>query len=327
MGITPRILFAAHCLYMAVHIFMKTNRKRVVITGIGILSSLAENLQDFRNALLNKKWRHGQRAFSKWFENARAAEVLHDIDYSELPDDVIPTDNAALWAYKVGKDALNQAGLAENKAHLKETGLIVGVSSAGTEAFLPLFEQRMEDFSLRKALFSGGFSSCCSSVSTLLGLQGGVELVATACTASPNAVGMAFDYIQNGKSKTMLAVGTEPIYLPTFAGFYALNVMHPDACTPFSGNSGMSIGEGAGAIVLEEYEHAVARGATIYGEILSYATSCDAFHETGPDPRASGAVQVMHKAMENAASPRIRSNTSTPTVPEQKPTTVSKRWR
>ncbi|HFN7790745.1 TPA: beta-ketoacyl synthase N-terminal-like domain-containing protein, partial [Escherichia coli] len=144
------------------------------------------------------------------------------------------------------------------------------------------------------------FSSCCSSVSTLLGLQGGVELVATACTASPNAVGMAFDYIQNGKSKTMLAVGTEPIYLPTFAGFYALNVMHPDTCTPFSGQSGMSIGEGAGAIVLEEYEHAVARGATIYGEILSYATSCDAFHETGPDPRASGAVQVMNKAMANA---------------------------
>lgn len=76
---------------------------------------------------------------------------------------------------------------------------------------------------------------------------------------------MAFDYIQNGKSKTMLAVGTEPIHLPTFAGFYALNVMHPDTCTPFSGQSGMSIGEGAGAIVLEEYEHAVARGATIYG--------------------------------------------------------------
>ena len=112
MGITPRILFAAHCLYMAVHIFMKTNRKRVVITGIGILSSLAENLQDFRNALLNKK--NGVTdsvRFSKWFENARAAEVLHDIDYSELPDDVIASpDNAALWAYKVGKDALNQAG-------------------------------------------------------------------------------------------------------------------------------------------------------------------------------------------------------------------------
>ncbi|MDT4324222.1 beta-ketoacyl synthase N-terminal-like domain-containing protein [Klebsiella aerogenes] len=73
-----------------------------------------------------------------------------------------------------------------------------------------------------------------------------MELVATACTASPNAVGMAFDYIQNGKSKAMLAIGTEPIYLPTFAGFYALNVMHPQSCSPFSGQSGMSIGEGRG---------------------------------------------------------------------------------
>lgn len=281
---------------------MQTNRKRVVITGIGILSSLAENVADFREALLNKKCGVADsERFSTWFENARAAEVLHDIDYSGLPEGLVDSlDNAALWAYKVGKDALDQAGLADNAASLRDTGLIVGVSSAGTEAFLPLFEQRLEDFSLRKALFSGGFSSCCSSVSTLLGLKGGVELVATACTASPNAVGMAYDFIQNGKSKTMLAVGTEPIYLPTFAGFYALNVMHPDSCTPFSGQSGMSIGEGAGAVVLEEYEHAVARGATIYGEILSYATSCDAFHETGPDPRASGAVQVMHKALENA---------------------------
>lgn len=281
---------------------MKTNRKRVVITGMGILSSLAENLQDFKQALLDKKCgvADSQR-FNTWFENARAAEILHDIDYSELPDEIVQSlDNAALWAYKVGKDALSQAGLFSNKTCLKDTGLIVGVSSAGTEAFLPLFEQRMEDFSLRKAIYSGGFSSCCSSVSTLLGLKGGVELVATACTASPNAIGMAFDYLQNGKSKTMLAVGTEPIYLPTFAGFYALNVMHPDSCTPFSGQPGMSIGEGAGALVLEEYEHAVARGATIYGEILSYATSCDAYHETGPDPRASGAVQVMLKAMKNA---------------------------
>ncbi|MCU6669140.1 beta-ketoacyl-[acyl-carrier-protein] synthase family protein [Enterobacteriaceae bacterium H4N4] len=281
---------------------MKTSRKRVVITGMGILSSLAENIADFRQALLEKK--NGvadSERFSTWFENARAAEVLHDIDYSELSEEIVASlDNAALWAYKVGKDALNQAGLTQRSECLEEMGLIVGVSSAGTEAFLPLFEQRIQDFSLRKALYSGGFSSCCSSASTLLGLKGGVELVATACTASPNAVGMAFDYIQNGKSKTMLAVGTEPIYLPTFAGFYALNVMHPDTCSPFSGNSGMSIGEGAGAIVLEEYEHAVARGATIYGEILSYATSCDAYHETGPDPRASGAVQVMLKAMENA---------------------------
>ena len=281
---------------------MKTNRKRVVITGMGILSSLADNIADFRQALLSKKCGVTDSVrFSQWFENARAAEILHEIDYSDIPADILESqDNAALWAYKVSKDALSQAGLVNDQASLDNTGLVIGVSSAGTEAFLPLFEQRIKDFSLKKAMYSGGFSSCCSSVSTLLGLKGGTELVATACTASPNAIGIAFDFIQNGKSKTMLAVGTEPIYLPTFAGFYALNVMHSESCTPFSGRSGMSIGEGAGAIVLEEYEHAVARGATIYGEILSYATSCDAYHETGPDPRASGAVQVMNKAMQNA---------------------------
>lgn len=122
---------------------MKISRKRVVITGMGILSSLAENMQDFREALLNK--RNGvadSERFAKWFEGARAAEVLHDIDYSELPEGIVESlDNAALWAYKVGKDALNQAGLLGKKADLKETGMIVGVSSAGTEAFLPLFEQ------------------------------------------------------------------------------------------------------------------------------------------------------------------------------------------
>jgi 3-oxoacyl-(acyl-carrier-protein) synthase len=281
---------------------MKITKKRVVITGMGILSSLADNIADFRQALFNKQCGvSDSERFSAWFDNARAAEVLHQLDYPELSDDIVNSlDNAALWAYKVGKDALTQAGLVNNKECLNETGLIIGVSSAGTEAFLPLFEQRIQDFSLKKAMYSGGFASCCSSVSTLLGLKGGMELVATACTASPNSIGIAYDYIQNNKGKAMLAVGTEPIYLPTFAGFYVLNVMHADSCTPFSGTPGMSIGEGAGALVLEEYEHAVARGATIYGEILSYATSCDAYHETGPDPRAGGATQVMLKAMDNA---------------------------
>jgi len=281
---------------------MKTKRQRVVITGAGILSSLADNIDDFKQALLEKKCAVTKsERFSVWFENARAAEIRQPVDYAGLEKETINLlDNAALWAYKVGKDALTQSGLLNNQPVLDATGLIVGVSSAGTEAFLPLFEQRLDEFSLMKAIYSGGFSSCCASIASLLRLKGGVELVATACTASTNALGMAFDYIQGRKSKTMLVVGTEPIYLPTFAGFYALNVMHPQSCTPFSGSSGMSIGEGAGALVLEEYEHALARGANIYGEVLSYATSCDAYHETGPDPRGNGAVQAMMKALENA---------------------------
>ena len=115
-----------------------------------------------------------------------------------------------------------------------------------------------------------------------------------------HAIGIGFDQIQNSKNPVALIVGSDPVYLPTFAGFYALKAMREEPCCPFSGTPGMSVGEGAGALVREEYEHAKARGATIYGEIIGYATSSDAHHETAPDPRAEGATLVMRAALRNA---------------------------
>ena len=281
---------------------MKIKRRKVVITGMGVLSSIASNTEEFKEVLFNKKCNiKPSKRFQKWFVNANASEIELDLSFPEIKTEIRESlDNAALWAYQVSNEALIQANLKCKTEILNDTAMIVGVSSAGTEAFLPLFEQHIEDFSIQKAILSGGFSSCCSGVSSLLGIRGGTELVATACTASTNAIGMGFDYIQNNKNPVVLVIGTEPIYLPTFAGFYALNVMKEKATSPFSGTPGMSIGEGAGALVLEDYDHAIKRGATIYGEILSYATSCDAYHETGPEPRGNGAVQVMQKALSNA---------------------------
>lgn len=281
---------------------MTVTRKRVVITGMGHLSSIASNVTEFKQALLNKTCGiKPSKKYLEWFEDANASEVLQPLSWPGLSAETVASlDNAALWAYKVGHEALEQGQLPPGKLRDK-TGLIIGVSSAGTEAFIPLIEHQMERFSLKKAMVSGSFASCSAIVSSLLGLKGGFELVATACTASTNAMGIGYDLIQNGKNATVLVVGTEPIYLPTFAGFYALHAMKRTPSSPFSGTPGMSIGEGAGALLLEEYEHAVARGATIYGEMVSYATSCDAYHETAPDPRGDGAAQVMRHAMQNAA--------------------------
>ncbi|WP_296651503.1 beta-ketoacyl-[acyl-carrier-protein] synthase family protein [Paraburkholderia sp.] len=280
---------------------MIVQRKRVVVTGMGHLSSIASNVPEFKQALLNKVCgiKPSER-FAAYFEHANASEVLQDVTYENLTPEVEASlDKAALWAYKVGYEALSQAK-ADDLAFREKTGLIIGVSSAGTEAYMPVIEGDYEKFSLQKTMISGSFASSSAIVSGLLGLKGGFELVATACTASTNAVGMGFDQIQNGKNPAVLVVGTEPLYLPTFAGFYALHAMKPEPASPFSGNPGMSIGEGAGAILIEEYEHAVARGATILGEIVSYATSGDGYHETAPDPRAEGAVQVMRAALANA---------------------------
>ncbi len=280
---------------------MLVTRKRVVITGMGHLSSIASDVPQFKQALLDKTCGiKPSEKYLTWFEGANASEVLQPLTWPGLSDQMVASmDNAALWAYKVGHEALEQAQLTVPELREK-TGLIVGVSSAGTEAFIPLIEHHLENFSLKKAMVSGSFASCCAIVSSLLQLKGGFELVATACTASTNAMGIGYDLIQNGKNPTVLVVGTEPIYLPTFAGFYALQAMKHTPSSPFSGSPGMSIGEGAGALLLEEYEHAIARGATIYGEMVSYATSCDAYHETAPDPRGEGAVQVMWSALNNA---------------------------
>ncbi|MFU9135415.1 beta-ketoacyl synthase N-terminal-like domain-containing protein [Erwinia tasmaniensis] len=279
---------------------MLTQRKRVVITGMGQLSSIASNVTEFKQALLNKTCGiRPSEKYHRWFNDANASEVLQPIELPNLSQEQIASlDNAALWAYKVGLEALEAAHLHEAEQRAK-TALIIGVSSAGTEAFIPLFENQPDEFSLKKAIVCGCFSSCSAIVSSLLGLKGGFELLATACTASTNAMGIAFDLIQNNKNSTALVIGTEPIYLPTFAGFYALQAMKTTPTSPFSGTPGMSIGEGAGALLLEEYEHALARGATIYGEMVSYATSGDAYHDTAPDPRAEGAVQVMNDALAN----------------------------
>ncbi len=276
-------------------------RKRIVVTGMGVLSSIGSSTSEFKENLFARKCGiKPSEAYRKYYEHAIASEITQPVEFPGLDAETQAVlDKAALWAYKVGRDALIDADLLDSPIK-NSTSVFVGVSAAGTEAYMPLIENRPEDYSPDQVRVSGPYFSSGASVSALLQLKGGYEVISTACTASTNAIGFAFDQMQNGKSKTALVVGTEPIYLPTFAGFFALKAMREEPCSPFSGTPGMSIGEGAGALVLEEYEHAKARGAKIYGEVIGYATSGDAHHETAPDPRAEGATSVMRKALANS---------------------------
>ncbi|GAA6138076.1 beta-ketoacyl-[acyl-carrier-protein] synthase family protein [Arenicella sp. 4NH20-0111] len=280
---------------------MPNIRKRVVITGMGVLSSIGRTVPEFKQGLLDKKIGiEPSETYSEYFTGAYASEIKGDVEYPDLdPDLVTKIDKSALWGYRVGREALEDGGLLDSDLRAK-MGLMVGVSAAGTEAFIPFIMNKPEDTNMEMVKYSGSYASICPLVASLLKIGGGYELVATACTASPNAIGLAYDAIQNNKGDVMMALGSEPLYIPTFAGFYALKAMADGPCTPYSNQPGMSIGEGAGALIVEEFEHAKARGAKIYGELLGYATSSDAYHETAPDPKAYGSSWVMRTAIENA---------------------------
>ena len=279
---------------------MKTQRKRIVITGVGICSAIGQNKQAFTQGLFDCKSAIGSsEEFNRFFENCYAAQIKEPIEYPELNADLVSQlDKVALWGYKVGLEAIQDAKLAGSQS-LQSMSAMIAVSGAATEPLMPVITDDVVPMDMLANI--GHYGAAAPIITNLLGLGGGYDVVATACTASTNALGLGFDAIQNNKSEQVLIVGSEPLYLPTFSGFKILDAMADGPCSPFSAEPGMSVGEGAGALVLESYDSARARGAHIYAEILGYATSCDAYHETSPEPRGEGATMVMSLALNNAA--------------------------
>jgi 3-oxoacyl-[acyl-carrier-protein] synthase II len=125
----------------------------------------------------------------------------------------------------------------------------------------------------------------------------------TACSSGATAIGYARDLIRHGAAEVMICGGTEPLCQITYSAFNALQAVDPDYCKPFDRHRrGLSLGEGAGILVLESLAHARRRGAKIYAEVLGYGISCDASHMTSPHPEAAGAVSAMRAALADAGT-------------------------
>ncbi|EAT12726.1 beta-ketoacyl-ACP synthase [Bermanella marisrubri] len=278
---------------------MDIERKRVVITGVGICSAIGQDKESFTDGLFAcRSAIASSEEFNQFFEDCYAAQIHDEIQYSNLSQSQIDElDKVSLWAYKVAEEAMQDSNILDTQSRYDMYSLFA-ISGAATEPFMPVIKD--DPVPTKMLAKVGNYGACASIVTELLGLKGGYDVVATACTASTNALGLGFDAIQNNKTQQALIVGSEPLYLPTFSGFKILDAMAQGPCSPFSGEPGMSVGEGAGALILEEYEHAKARGARIYAEVLGYATSCDAYHETSPEPKGEGASMVMNLALRNA---------------------------
>jgi len=202
-------------------------------------------------------------------------------------------------------EALRDAGLYPLPGSLKEEmGVAIGGGSGGLLEAESFYMELLKK-GAAKARFSKLSTIYCASsadrIASGLGLSGPKTTFMTACSAGATALGYARDLILSGQAAIMLAGGVEPMCRITYAAFNALKSVDPDVCRPFDKNrAGLSLGEAAAIMVLEPLDAAINRGARIYGELLGYGVTCDSFHMTSPDEKASGAVRSMQAALKDS---------------------------
>jgi 3-oxoacyl-[acyl-carrier-protein] synthase II len=282
---------------------------RVVITGLGTINAIARNAAEFATAL--KEGRCGIGPVTVFdtaaFPTQTGAEVKAFAPQEQIPAQFYGK-RLSRWdalAMAATLEALRGADLFPVPDDLREnTGVAIGGGAGGMLEGEAAY-QRYLCGQAEGVRFSDFSAFCCASsadhIVSKLQLWGPKATFMTACSSGATAIGYARDLIRDGMAKVMITGGTEPLTRTTYAAFNALKAVDPEYCKPFDRNrQGMSLGEGAGIMILESLAHALKRGARIHGEILGYGVSCDANHMTAPDPEASGAVRCMQMALADA---------------------------
>lgn len=264
-------------------------RQRVVITGMGGICGLGTNAPAIWNEM-----RAGRSAIGPI-----SSPQLHDLkvkvgcEIKTLPDhgidrkQLVSMDRFSLLAVIAAREAMQQAGLVSGEATTYRMGTVVGVGVCGWEAIEENYRAILVEGKNRAGIFTVPKvmpSAASGQVSMSLGLRGPVFGVTSACSSSNHAIASAVDQIRLGRADVMVAGGTDaPLVWGILKGWEALRVLAPDTCRPFSADrQGLSLGEGAGMAVLESYEHAMARGATILAEIAGAGLSADASDIVAP---------------------------------------------
>ncbi len=290
--------------------------KRVVVTGLGAITPLGNNVQTtWENALAGKSGAGPVTHFDASLFKTQFACEVKDFDPSDLFDrkEARKYDRYAQLAIHAAKEAMENSGLDLEKENLDRIGVIFSAGIGGIRTF----EDEVGEYYLNKEKgprFNPFFipkmiaDIAAGHISMIYGLRGPNYATVSACASSTNAIVDAFNLIRLGKANAIVTGGAEATISPSAVGGF--NAMHalstrndnPQAASrPFSASrDGFVIGEGGTALVLEELEHAVARGATIYAEVAGGGMSADAHHITASHPGGLGAKLVMRNALEDA---------------------------
>ena len=288
--------------------------RRVVVTGMGVVTALGHEIPEFwDNLCAGKSGIAPLQRFDCSEFKVRFGGEVKDFD----PTDCLPgrevkrLDRFCQFAMYGAVKAIRQSGLDFTQGDSYRYGVVTGSGIGGLneieEQHCTLYDRgpnRVSPFMIPKLMVN----AASGNISVHWGLRGPNTAVATACASASNAIGDAFKLIQSDRADVMISGGSEaaitPMGLSGFARMSALSTRNDDptsASRPFDRDrDGFVISEGAGMVVLEEYEHARRRGATIYAEVLGYGMSADGSHMTAPDPNGAGAARAMQSALQDA---------------------------
>jgi len=290
--------------------FSKKNKKRrVVITGLGILSPIGIGKDVYLDSLRYGK--SGIKRISSFDVSDLPCQIAGEVtnfnpkDFGILKTHMLKGKSIQM-AVAASKMAFEDSGLSLSNIDVDRAGISIGTSSGGME----FAEQEYGKFILKKRIshlititvFGGAASG---AVSVHLGFKGPSLTVSTGCVASTDAIGYATQWIKDNKTDIAIAGGTEALITPfVMTSFSELRIVSTnnnkpkEACRPFDYyRDGIVVSEGSGMLILEELEHALARKAHIYGEILGYAATGDAYHMTLPEIDGNGAAKAMKLAL------------------------------
>ena len=287
--------------------------KRVVITGLGAITPIGNNVEEFWNGIKEGKCGIDEiKAFdTSNFKVKLAAEVknYNQEDYFERRE-AKRLDKFSQYAIIAAREAWKDSKLDKEKENMERVGIVVGSGIGGIETIETENKKCIEKGPDRVSpmyIPMGILNMATGNVAIDIGAKGESVAMVTACASGTHCIGEAFRMIKHGYQDVMLAGGTEASITPlSIAGFSNIKALSKTedktrASIPFDKErNGFVMGEGAGIVILEELEHALARGAKIYAEIVGYGATSDAYHITSPAPGGEGGARAMKLAMKEA---------------------------
>lgn len=282
---------------------MADNEKRCVITGLGMINAIGNTVDESWNNCINgvsgiKEVRSIDTSDCYAHLGAESAEHF-DVDAG---DDAQKMDRVSLLCVKAANEAIKDSGIVIDDSNADRVGVIMGSCVGGAVSIQKFFTDRhnAEGSEDTSDIIKMPIGVIANNVAKIAGVKGVVTNVGNACAASTISIEYACDLIRAGVGDAFIVGGADSFSALAFGGFTALHALDTDPCSPYNKSKGITLGEGAGALIVESYEHAVARNAKIYCDVLGGGISSDAHHITAPRPDSEGQMNAMKWALANS---------------------------